>query len=103
MKRDAENDFPLFNIRHGSKWLRSINFATFDYCFLYSIFGVYSLSLTVCACLDNPTPFLDAMQKAHKWTAAFDYEDIDKVIADMKACNVFEKSLIRYKLLTPSG
>jgi fido (protein-threonine AMPylation protein) len=51
----------------------------------------------------DPIPLLDAMQKAHDWTAAFDYEDIDKVIADMKACNAFEKSLIRHKLLTPSG
>jgi hypothetical protein len=50
----------------------------------------------------NPVPFLDAMQKVHKWTAAFDYEDIDKVIAEMKACNAFERSLMRYKLLTPS-
>lgn len=50
----------------------------------------------------NPVPFLDAMQKIHKWTSAFDYEDIDKVIAEMKACNAFEKSLTRFKLLTPS-
>nr|WP_308636186.1 Fic family protein [Massilia brevitalea] len=50
----------------------------------------------------NPVPFLSAMQLAHEWTAAFDYEDIDKVIADMKACNAFEKSLVRFKLLTPS-
>lgn len=50
----------------------------------------------------NPLPFLTAMQKAHSWTAAFDYNDIDKVIAEMKACNAFEKSLINHRLLTPS-
>lgn len=50
----------------------------------------------------DPAPFLDAMHKAHEWTAAFDYEDINKVIADMKACNAFEKSLVRHKLLTPT-
>lgn len=51
----------------------------------------------------DPTPFLEALQKAQKWTAAFDYEDIDSVIAEMKSCNAFEKSLIRHKLLTPSA
>lgn len=51
----------------------------------------------------NPIPFLDAMQKIHTWTSAFDYEDIDKVIAEMKASHAFEKSLTRFKLLTPSA
>lgn len=50
----------------------------------------------------NPKPFLDAMQWIHKWTAAFDYEDLDKVIADMKACNAFEKSRVMHKLLLPA-
>jgi len=49
----------------------------------------------------NPRPFLDAMQKIHEWTAAFDYEDLDRVIARMAACNAFEKSRIQYKLLFP--
>jgi hypothetical protein len=51
----------------------------------------------------NPKPFLDAMQKIHAWTAAFDYEDLDKVIADMKACNAFEKSRTLHELLFPPG
>jgi hypothetical protein len=49
----------------------------------------------------NPAPFLDAMQHIQEWTAAFDYEDLDKVIADMKACNAFQRSLTQFKLLTP--
>ncbi len=49
----------------------------------------------------QPRPFLDAMQKIHEWTAAFDYEDLDKVIADMKACNAFEKSRTFHRLLLP--
>jgi fido (protein-threonine AMPylation protein) len=49
----------------------------------------------------NPQPFLDAMQHIHVWTSAFDYEDLDKVISDMKACNAFEKSRSQYKLLFP--
>lgn len=50
----------------------------------------------------NPIPFLNAMQKAHKWTAAFNYDDIDKVIEDMRACNAFERSLNLHQLGTPS-
>lgn len=47
-------------------------------------------------------PFLDAMQKIHAWTAAFDYGDLDAVIALMKQCHAFEKSRIMHKLLLPS-
>ena len=49
----------------------------------------------------NPSPFLDAMQWICQWTAAFDYEDLDKVIADMQLCNAFEKSRVQHKLLFP--
>jgi hypothetical protein len=49
----------------------------------------------------DPQPYLDAMQKIHAWTAAFDYEDLDVVIGKMKSCNAFEKSRTPYKLLTP--
>lgn len=49
----------------------------------------------------DSTPFLDAMQRIHVWTAAFDYEDLDRVIEEMKACNAFEKSRLQYKLLFP--
>lgn len=48
-------------------------------------------------------PLLLAMQKIHQWTAAFDYEDLDQVIAQMTHCNAFERSLIQFKLLTPSS
>jgi hypothetical protein len=51
----------------------------------------------------SPKPFLDAMQHIHEWTAAFDYEDLDKVIADMKACNAFEKSRTFHRLLFPGS
>lgn len=50
----------------------------------------------------NPRPFLDAMQRIHAWTAAFDYGDLDQVIAAMKACNAFEKSRVQFKLLFPA-
>jgi hypothetical protein len=50
----------------------------------------------------DPRPYIDAMQKIQAWTASFDYEDIDQVIATMKSCNAFETSLIKFKLLNPS-
>jgi hypothetical protein len=49
----------------------------------------------------NPHPFLEAMQFIHAWTASFDYENLDQVIASMAACNAFEKSRVQYKLLSP--
>ena len=49
----------------------------------------------------EPKPFLDAMQHIHAWTAAFDYEDLDKVIAQMQACNAFDKSRRLHRLLFP--
>ena len=51
----------------------------------------------------DPKPFLDAMQWIHQWTAAFDYENLDKVIADMQLCNAFEKSRVQHKLLFPQN
>lgn len=50
----------------------------------------------------NPGPYISAMQKIHEWSAAFGYEDLDKVIAEMGACNAFETSLRRHKLLFPT-
>jgi hypothetical protein len=41
------------------------------------------------------------MQHIHAWTAAFDYDDLDRVIAEMKSCNAFEKSRTQYELLFP--
>lgn len=49
----------------------------------------------------DPAPFVQAMQHIHAWTAAFNYDDLDSVLAQMAACNAFEKSRIQYKLLFP--
>lgn len=51
----------------------------------------------------EPGPFLAAMRKLLRWTAAFDYEDLDRVIADMRACNAFEKSRVHYQLIFPAA
>ena len=51
----------------------------------------------------QPKPFVKAMEKMQAWTAAFRYEDIDAVIAEMQTCNAFEKSRIQFKLSFPTG
>ena len=50
----------------------------------------------------DPVPYMNAMQRIHEWTAAFDYEDLDNVITVMTRCNAFERSPVQYKLLSPS-
>lgn len=47
-------------------------------------------------------PYLKAMQRIQAWTAAFDYDDLDAVIAQMQACNAFERSRVQFELLLPS-
>lgn len=47
-------------------------------------------------------PFMAAMQKIHRWTAAFRFDDLDGTIAQMAQCNAFERSPVQFKLLTPS-
>ena len=51
----------------------------------------------------DATPFITAMQKIHRWTAAFSYHDLDATIAHMAACNAFERSPVQFKLLTPGA
>jgi hypothetical protein len=46
-------------------------------------------------------PFIAAMQKIQGWTAAFDYQSLDGVIEQLKACNAFERSRVQFQLLTP--
>lgn len=48
-------------------------------------------------------PFLAAMQHIQQWTAAFNYNDLDKVIDQMTACNAFERSRNQFKLLMPTA
>ncbi len=51
----------------------------------------------------QPKPFLDAMQKTHEWTAAFNYDDLDKTISDMKTSNAFERSRAQFVLMSPEA
>lgn len=50
----------------------------------------------------DPIPFLSAMIRAQRWSAAFDYiRPRDQVHAAMAACNAFQEDLRRYKLINP--
>lgn len=49
----------------------------------------------------DPEPFVRAMQAIHEWSAAFDYEDLQQVLEQMRRCNAFERSLVQYQLLKP--
>jgi hypothetical protein len=50
----------------------------------------------------DAVPFLSAMIRAQRWSAAFDYiRPRDQVHAAMAACNAFQEDLRRYKLINP--
>lgn len=51
----------------------------------------------------EPKPNFNAMQWILAWTAAFDYEDLDRTIEAMAACNAFERSRVQHKLLVPAA
>jgi hypothetical protein len=63
----------------------------------------YLDSLRVLSRQGEATAFITAMQKIHRWTAAFSYHDLDATIARMAACNAFERSPVQFKLLTPGA
>lgn len=46
-------------------------------------------------------PYLDAMTNIQRWTAAFDYQDLDQTINVMRECNAFERSLTTHELKWP--
>lgn len=49
----------------------------------------------------EPEPFVKAITKIQAWTAGFSYDDLDNVVAQMTACNAFQRSLVQYKLKMP--
>ena len=51
----------------------------------------------------EPVPFISAMQKIQDWTAAFDFQNLDKAIETMKSCNAFERSRVQFQLRTPQN
>lgn len=61
----------------------------------------YLDTLRVLSRQGDATPFMAAMQKIHRWTASFSYENLDDTIAQMADCNAFERSPVQFKLLTP--
>lgn len=63
--------------------------------------GEYLDGLRVLTREGDCEPLIAAMATIARWTAAFDYEDLDAAIASMQACNAFEDSRMQYKLLFP--
>jgi fido (protein-threonine AMPylation protein) len=62
----------------------------------------YLLPLKALTNHHDPVPFLAALMRAQRWSAAFDYtRSRDQVQAAMTACHAFEEDLRRYKLITP--
>ncbi|MDO8958852.1 MAG: Fic family protein [Rhodocyclaceae bacterium] len=49
----------------------------------------------------DPDGFIRYMSKLRQWSAGFDYENLDAVVAAMKSCNAFERSRVQFKLLAP--
>ncbi len=49
----------------------------------------------------EPKPYVDFMVRMQKWSAAFNYNDLDAVISAMRLCNAMQESPIRYQLLFP--
>ncbi len=62
----------------------------------------YLLPLKALSNHHDPVPFLAAMMRAQRWSAAFDFtRSRDQVQAAMAACHAFEEDLRRHKLITP--
>lgn len=51
----------------------------------------------------DPAPFVNVMGKLHAWTAAFDYEQLDALLAALRESNAFERSRTMYRLQMPDG
>lgn len=49
----------------------------------------------------DPAPFIKGMVDIQRWSAGFDYEDLDQVVQSMRECNAFERSMVEHRLLAP--
>lgn len=64
----------------------------------------YMLPLKALSNNGDPVPFLAAMIRAQRWSAAFDYARPRNQVRDaMAACNAFQEDLRQYKLLFPES
>ena len=50
---------------------------------------------------NDPDGFIKALSFAARWCSGFDYTDLPRLIADMRATNAFEESPAQFKLLDP--
>jgi hypothetical protein len=52
---------------------------------------------------NDPTGFIQALANMARWCSEFDYENLDRLIAAMRASNAFEESPVQYRLLCANG
>jgi hypothetical protein len=52
---------------------------------------------------DDPPGFITALAKMARWTAGFDYEDLNRLIANLRRCNALEESPAQSRLLDAGG
>lgn len=52
---------------------------------------------------NDPVGFVACLAKMARWCSTFKYDDLDKLIATLKASNAMEESPVQYKLLNAGG
>jgi hypothetical protein len=52
---------------------------------------------------NDPTGFVSAIAKMARWSAGFDYSNLDNLIAALKKCSALEESPAQFKLLNAEG
>jgi hypothetical protein len=52
---------------------------------------------------NDPTGFVTSIAKVARWSAGFDYSNLDQLIAALKKSNALEESPTQYKLLSADG
>ncbi len=50
----------------------------------------------------NPKPYVDFMVRLQRWSASYDYRDLEAVISAMRLCHAMEENPVQYKLLFPA-
>jgi hypothetical protein len=52
---------------------------------------------------NDPQPLIRALSRIAQWAPLFDFNDLERVVADMKKSNAFAENPRDYRLLKPDG
>jgi hypothetical protein len=52
---------------------------------------------------NDPQPLIRALSRIAQWVPLFDFNDLKRVVADMKKSNAFAENPRDYRLLKPDG